>query len=118
MISIEQAYINTNHPDFFGGGSTAIELVEKLTIQEKQNQQREKEEKIKQQTPQQKGQDVKKVEQPKQQNQSDLYSQTFNDRENMEMNIIKALLGAYFSITRKNVCDSVPKAIMHFLVNK
>lgn len=36
----------------------------------------------------------------------------------MELNIIKALLGSYFSIIRKNVSDSVPKAIMCFLVNK
>lgn len=44
LISIEIAYINTNHPDFFGGGSTAITLIEKLTVQEQQNQIKEKQE--------------------------------------------------------------------------
>lgn len=56
LISIEIAYINTNHPDFFGGGSTAITLIEKLTIQEQQNQSKEKEQK-------QQVQQVQKVEQ-------------------------------------------------------
>jgi replication fork clamp-binding protein CrfC len=31
MIDTEQAYINTNHPDFFGGGASAIQLVEKMS---------------------------------------------------------------------------------------
>jgi hypothetical protein len=30
LVSIELAYINTNHPDFFGGGQTAIMLIERL----------------------------------------------------------------------------------------
>ena len=36
----------------------------------------------------------------------------------MEMDIIKTLLVQYMNITRKNITDSVPKAIMNFLVNK
>lgn len=33
LISIEMSYINTNHPDFFGGGQTAIMLMEKMNKQ-------------------------------------------------------------------------------------
>ena len=31
MIETEQAYINTNHPDFFGGGVQAVQLIEKMS---------------------------------------------------------------------------------------
>ncbi|GAA6025342.1 hypothetical protein JCM11491_000686, partial [Sporobolomyces phaffii] len=38
-------------------------------------------------------------------------------REEMETNLIRALIASYFSIVRQTVKDLVPKAIMHLLVN-
>lgn len=37
-------------------------------------------------------------------------------REQQEIIRIKALIQAYFDIVKKNICDSIPKTIITFLV--
>ncbi|GER36399.1 dynamin [Striga asiatica] len=44
-------------------------------------------------------------------------SESHSDQEAVEIAVTKLLLRSYYDIVRKNVEDSVPKAIMHFLVN-
>ncbi|KAK4405137.1 Dynamin-related protein 3A [Sesamum angolense] len=44
-------------------------------------------------------------------------SETHSDQEAIEIAVTKLLLRSYYDIVRKNIEDSVPKAIMHFLVN-
>lgn len=39
------------------------------------------------------------------------------DREQMETELIRALISNYFNIVRESIADQVPKAIMHLLVN-
>ncbi|CAD8126124.1 unnamed protein product [Paramecium sonneborni] len=39
-------------------------------------------------------------------------------REQTEMDMIKDLLISYFNLVKKNICDSVPKTIITFLVNQ
>ncbi|KAM7479038.1 hypothetical protein LguiA_027251 [Lonicera macranthoides] len=44
-------------------------------------------------------------------------AETHSDQEAIEIAITKLLLRSYYDIVRKNIEDSIPKAIMHFLVN-
>ncbi|PKU76142.1 Dynamin-related protein 3A [Dendrobium catenatum] len=44
-------------------------------------------------------------------------SESQSEQEALEIFITKLLLKSYYDIVRKNIEDSVPKAIMHFLVN-
>lgn len=43
-------------------------------------------------------------------------SENQTEQEALEIAITKLLLKSYYDIVRKNIEDSVPKAIMHFLV--
>lgn len=40
-----------------------------------------------------------------------------SEKENRDCAVIERLIKSYFLIVRKNIQDSVPKAVMHFLVN-
>ncbi|KAI5558301.1 hypothetical protein POPTR_017G041800v4 [Populus trichocarpa] len=44
-------------------------------------------------------------------------SESHSENESIEIAVTKLLLKSYYDIVRKNIEDSVPKAIMHFLVN-
>ncbi|XP_040063497.1 dynamin-1-like protein [Ixodes scapularis] len=44
-------------------------------------------------------------------------SRKLSPREQRDCEVIERLIRSYFLIVRKNIQDSVPKAIMHFLVN-
>lgn len=45
-------------------------------------------------------------------------SDDLNSKEKFETELIRELLISYFNIVKKNVKDTVPKSIMHFLVNQ
>ncbi|OII71919.1 dynamin-related protein [Cryptosporidium ubiquitum] len=40
-----------------------------------------------------------------------------SEREKIESDVIKFFIVSYFNIVRKNIADSVPKAVMYFMVN-
>ncbi|KAI3704391.1 hypothetical protein L1987_74609 [Smallanthus sonchifolius] len=45
-------------------------------------------------------------------------SEMHSEHEAMALAVTKLLLESYYTIVRKNIQDSVPKAIMHFMVNR
>ena len=45
------------------------------------------------------------------------FAKKLTPREQRDCDIIERLIKSYFLIVRKSIQDSVPKAIMHFLVN-
>ncbi|XP_034252441.1 dynamin-1-like protein isoform X2 [Thrips palmi] len=45
------------------------------------------------------------------------HSRKLSDREKRDCDVIERLINSYFYIVRKSIQDSVPKAVMHFLVN-
>ena len=40
-----------------------------------------------------------------------------SQREKIEVDIIKHMLSNYLGLVKKNIADSVPKVVMHFMVN-
>ncbi|CAK9290925.1 unnamed protein product [Gordionus sp. m RMFG-2023] len=48
---------------------------------------------------------------------SQILGRKLSPREQRDCEIIERLIKVYFLIVRKNIQDTVPKAIMHFLVN-
>lgn len=160
LISIELAYINTNHPDFADGTRAAYELYMMAQTQTppaprpEQPPQSEKAqsvptvEKRPEQPPAQKGwlsgvsawygggskqpvqesksappaeglnhipNSAKFVEKPRQRNVDS--SGRIVSRQQFDCELIEKLISSYFLIVRKSIQDSVPKAVMHCLVN-
>uniref|UniRef100_A0A8C1R5W5 Dynamin-1-like protein n=1 Tax=Cyprinus carpio TaxID=7962 RepID=A0A8C1R5W5_CYPCA len=111
LVAIELAYINTKHPDFAdasqgeqeGGTGTWRGMLKK-------GEEGQGEDKMKAQSPQ-KGHAV---------NLLDVrvpVARKLSAREQRDCEVIERLIKSYFLIVRKNIQDSVPKAVMQFLVN-
>jgi len=49
--------------------------------------------------------------------QASAYPNKLSNKEQMEIEIVRSLIESYFAIVRDKILDSIPKAIMHFLVN-
>ena len=138
LIRIELAYINTNHPDFLGGGKNVLGLMlsgknnrvkhtqsgdhlaqpqqqpARGMAQSRSQTQMQQEDDFYDYNPNAQG-----GRQPNSMNSMGLLGGSIEERERQEVEIIRSLLTAYFdNVVRKNICDSVPKAVMHFLVNK
>ncbi|XP_066470073.1 dynamin-1-like protein [Tiliqua scincoides] len=126
LVAIELAYINTKHPDFIDTAvvSASVSSCKNEAIPD--GTRRWKSEKA-----EEPGTDDK----PKGSSQTSVYSspsrphavnlldtpmpaaRKLSQREQRDCEVIRRLIKSYFLIVRKSIQDSVPKTVMHFLVN-
>lgn len=136
IVKIELSYINTNHPDFSDGASVVSSMLAANDLRKRKNMASivteegesgstpvpptELNPTFSNTAPWMTGyyknesadmDDVKSIDlnQPR--------NRELSDREHMDSELIQRLIRSYFNIIRKNVQDSVPKAVMCFLVN-
>uniref|UniRef100_A0A673G7H7 Dynamin-1-like protein n=1 Tax=Sinocyclocheilus rhinocerous TaxID=307959 RepID=A0A673G7H7_9TELE len=135
LVAIELAYINTKHPDFADACGLMNNNIESILVvfmaggaqgeQEggsgtwrgmlKKGDEGQGEDKTKPQSSvlasPQKGYAVNLLDVPVP------VARKLSAREQRDCEVIERLIKSYFLIVRKNIQDSVPKAVMHFLVN-
>lgn len=111
LIRIEREYINTDHPDFIGGlGAMSCvqearpESSPKATSASTASTSLSNEAGDVIQLP-----PVPLVVMP---------AEAPSEREHMDTKLLKSLLLSYFTIVKRKLIDSVPKTIMHFMVNR
>lgn len=121
MLAIENAYINTSHPDF----AKAIEEIRAAS--DKQHRQPSASSSMTKRPPSAAASSSSSsgsASASKAPTMAQLMaSAKFGDgalteREEMEVKWVQQLLVSYFAIVRTNIQDAVPKAIMHLLVNE
>ncbi|XP_028852762.1 dynamin-1-like protein isoform X2 [Denticeps clupeoides] len=117
LVAIELAYINTKHPDFTDAAqvSASVNSQQTDTLDGGKQCKSEKEEKVSLHQP------VSAFSSPsKAVNLLDTavpISRRLSAREQRDCEVIQRLIKCYFLIVRKSIQDSVPKTVMHFLVN-
>uniref|UniRef100_A0AAQ4R678 Interferon-induced GTP-binding protein Mx n=1 Tax=Gasterosteus aculeatus aculeatus TaxID=481459 RepID=A0AAQ4R678_GASAC len=123
LVSIELAYINTKHPDFTDAAqvSASVNSQQVCALQQAEaldGGKRWKNEKVVEErvpaaafgSPS-KGQSVNLLD------TAVPASRKLSAKEQRDCEIIQRLIKCYFLIVRKSIQDSVPKTVMHFLVN-
>ncbi|XP_027008588.1 dynamin-1-like protein isoform X1 [Tachysurus fulvidraco] len=116
LVAIELAYINTKHPDFTDAAQVSASVNSQQT-DALDGGKRWKNDKM----PSEEKGSVPGIGSPaKAVNLLDTavpVSRKLSTREQRDCEVIQRLIKCYFLIVRKNIQDSVPKAVMHFLVN-
>uniref|UniRef100_A0A3P9GYF9 Dynamin-1-like protein n=1 Tax=Oryzias latipes TaxID=8090 RepID=A0A3P9GYF9_ORYLA len=119
LVAIELAYINTKHPDF----ADACGVMNNNIEEQRRNRMRE----LPAAVPRDKVKAVHFFKSVITADNLSSFSEFFfkpvpvarklSSREQRDCEVIERLIKSYFLIVRKNIQDSVPKAVMHFLVN-
>uniref|UniRef100_A0A3B4GEX5 Dynamin-1-like protein n=1 Tax=Pundamilia nyererei TaxID=303518 RepID=A0A3B4GEX5_9CICH len=117
LVAIELAYINTKHPDFTDAAQVSAS-VNSQQAEALDGGKRWKNEKVTEEkaaaagfgSPS-KGQAINLLD------TAVPVSRKLSSREQRDCEVIQCLIKSYFLIVRKSIQDSVPKTVMHFLVN-
>ncbi|XP_057296525.1 dynamin-1-like protein [Hydractinia symbiolongicarpus] len=146
LVHIELSYINTNHPDFSDGASVVSSMLAANDMRRRKEKaalaQLQKEEGASSRSPPvEPSEPVVETHQNRSMmswmlrpNRNDApvmeathelklvdlnqpRNRELTDREQLDSELIQRLIRSYFNIIRKNIQDSVPKAVMCFLVN-
>ncbi|KAL2091924.1 hypothetical protein ACEWY4_011722 [Coilia grayii] len=119
LVAIELAYINTKHPDFTDAAQVSASVNSQQT-EPLDGGRRWKSEEEKAAGEKGKGPASAFSSPAKAVNLLDTavpISRKLTAREQRDCEVIQRLIKCYFLIVRKNIQDSVPKTVMHFLVN-
>uniref|UniRef100_A0A8C0G312 Dynamin-1-like protein n=1 Tax=Chelonoidis abingdonii TaxID=106734 RepID=A0A8C0G312_CHEAB len=126
LVAIELAYINTKHPDFIDTALVSASVSSSKNDPPAEGIRRWKSDKV---------ENAGMEEKPKGNTQPPMYSspsrshavnlldtpmpatRKLSQREQQDCEVIRRLIKSYFLIVRKSIQDSVPKTVMHFLVN-
>uniref|UniRef100_A0A4W4DRN6 Dynamin-1-like protein n=1 Tax=Electrophorus electricus TaxID=8005 RepID=A0A4W4DRN6_ELEEL len=114
LVAIELAYINTKHPDFTDAAQVSA------SVNSQQSAEAGKPQKKERMTSEEKGPLAAFGSPVKAVNLLDTpvpISRKLSTREQRDCEVIQRLIKCYFLIVRKSIQDSVPKTVMHFLVN-
>ncbi|KAL3063333.1 hypothetical protein OYC64_002993 [Pagothenia borchgrevinki] len=117
LVSIELAYINTKHPDFTDAAQVSASVnsqqAEAIDGGKRWKNEKVAEEKIPAAAfgSSMKGQAINLLD------TAVPASRKLSSKEQRDCEVISRLIHSYFLIVRKSIQDSVPKTVMHFLVN-
>ena len=131
LIKIELAYINTNHPDFhlpkslYGNQPLQVKAIEAPPINETlptHHSTQAHSTRLFGMFGRGRGEEVdapQGMTGPEGATSSNMEASTLviTEKNNRDCELIKQLIQSYFNIVRKNILDSIPKTVMHFLVN-
>uniref|UniRef100_A0A2A4J700 dynamin GTPase n=1 Tax=Heliothis virescens TaxID=7102 RepID=A0A2A4J700_HELVI len=122
LVQIELAYINTKHPDFHREAALVSGLLKSTDSLMDDHSPIYRQKTPRPTSSPMNGTPESKVLTPQKPVNllPEVPSQTsrkLSDREQHDCDVIERLIKSYFYIVRKSIQDSVPKAVMHFLVN-
>lgn len=117
LVAIELAYINTKHPDFTDAAQVSAS-VNSQQAEALDGGKRWKNDKVGEEKAQSAGfSSPSKVQAINLLDTAVPISRKLSAREQRDCEVIQRLIKSYFLIVRKSIQDSVPKTVMHFLVN-